>query len=85
MTWLLDTNILIYLMKHKPPAVVERIASASDDDIVAMSFVTYAELVKGAEGSNRCKTGWSRHGTADHAANVGKINPELIYNQIKPG
>lgn len=56
MTWLLGTNILIYLMKHKPPAVVERIASVSDDDIVAMSFVTYAELVKGAEGSNRTET-----------------------------
>lgn len=39
MTWLLDTNILIYLMKHKPPAVVERIASVSDDDIVAMPIV----------------------------------------------
>jgi tRNA(fMet)-specific endonuclease VapC len=53
---MLDTNILIYLMKHKPPALVERIASESDNEIVAMSFVTYAELVKGAEGSNRTDT-----------------------------
>lgn len=53
MTWLLDTNILIYLMKHKTPAVVERIAAVGENDTVAMSFVTYAELLKGAEGSNR--------------------------------
>lgn len=53
MTWLLDTNILIYLMKHKPQAVVERIAAVGDSGTVAMSFVTYAELLKGAHGSDR--------------------------------
>lgn len=56
MTRLLDTNILIYLMKHKPPAIVERIAAVAGNGIVAMSFVTYAELLKGAEGSNRTDT-----------------------------
>lgn len=58
MTWLLDTNILIHLMKHKTPAVVKRIAAVgkNDNDNVAMSFVTYAELLKGAEGSNRIDT-----------------------------
>jgi len=52
-TWLLDTNILIYLMNHKPQGMVKRIAAVGENDIVAMSFVTYAELLKGAEGSNR--------------------------------
>lgn len=56
MTWLLDTNILIYLMKHKPPALVKRIAAIGGNDTVAMSFVTYAELLKGAEGSSRTET-----------------------------
>lgn len=53
MIWMLDTNILIYLMKHKPRPLVDRISSAGDGDEVKMSFVTYAELLKGAEGSVR--------------------------------
>lgn len=56
MIWLLDTNILIYLMKHRPSTVVERIAAVGGNDIVAMSFVTFAELLKVAEGSNRTDT-----------------------------
>lgn len=56
MTWLLDTNILIYLMKRKPPELVERVVAIGGDDTVAMSFVTYAELLKGAEGSSRTET-----------------------------
>lgn len=49
---MLDTNILIYLMKFRSPAIVERIAALDDDDVV-MSWVTYAQLLKGAEGSQR--------------------------------
>lgn len=50
---MLDTNILIYLMKHKPQPIVKRISSIADGDEIKMSYVTYAELVKGAEGSVR--------------------------------
>lgn len=53
MTWLLDTNIVIYLMNHKPQGMVKRITAVGENGVVAMSFVTYAELLKGAEGSNR--------------------------------
>lgn len=50
---MLDTNTLIYLIKNKPPTVATRINSLGDDDALCMSFVTYAELLKGAEGSTR--------------------------------
>ncbi|MFW5826810.1 MAG: type II toxin-antitoxin system VapC family toxin [Alkalispirochaeta sp.] len=50
---MLDTNILIYLMKHKSQSIVERIAAIGDEGEAVMSFVTYAELVKGAAGSDR--------------------------------
>ncbi|MGB5136402.1 MAG: type II toxin-antitoxin system VapC family toxin [Prochlorococcaceae cyanobacterium] len=53
MIYLLDTNILIYLSKNHPPQVAERIDSLSDDDSLAMSFITWAELLRGAEGSQR--------------------------------
>jgi tRNA(fMet)-specific endonuclease VapC len=51
--YLLDTNILIYLIKKQPPAIAERIDALSEDDSLCMSFITWAELLKGAERSTR--------------------------------
>jgi len=51
--FLLDTNTLIYLIKLRPPAVAARVNALSDDDQLCMSFVTFSELLKGAEGSSR--------------------------------
>lgn len=53
MRYMLDTNILIYLMKNKPAVVAERVNSIGADDELYMSFFTYAELLKGAERSTR--------------------------------
>lgn len=50
---LLDTNILIYLIKNHPPQVAERIDALDPGDSLAMSFITWAELLQGAEGSQR--------------------------------
>jgi tRNA(fMet)-specific endonuclease VapC len=50
---LLDTNILIYLIKNQPPQVAERIDALDPSDSLAMSFITWAELLQGAEGSQR--------------------------------
>ena len=53
MIYLLDTNILIYLIKNRPPQVAERIDQLADEDRLVMSFITWAELLRGAEGSLR--------------------------------
>ena len=53
MIYFLDTNILIYLIKNRPPEVAERLNDLPVDDEVGMSFVTYAELLQGAERSNQ--------------------------------
>jgi tRNA(fMet)-specific endonuclease VapC len=50
---MLDTNILIYILKNKPPAVIQHLNEIQNEDEVCMSFVTYAELLKGAQGSSR--------------------------------
>ena len=50
---MLDTNTVIYLMKHRPPSVAENVNALASDSELCMSFVTYAELLKGAERSNR--------------------------------
>jgi len=48
---MLDTNILIYFIKRRPPQVAQRINALGANDTPCMSFVSYAELLKGAEGS----------------------------------
>lgn len=53
MKYMLDTNVLIYLIKNKPESVTQRVNALGEDDELCMSFVTYAELLKGAEGSTR--------------------------------
>jgi len=51
--FVLDTNILIYLIKNQPPAIAQRVDAMSEDDRLCMSFITWAELLKGAERSTR--------------------------------
>lgn len=53
MKYLLDTNILIYLMKRAPLSVAQRIDALPDEDRLHMSFVTWAELLKGAARNAR--------------------------------
>lgn len=50
---MLDTNIVIYFIKNKPPAVAARVNALDADATLCMSFITYAELLKGAERSTR--------------------------------
>lgn len=53
MIYMLDTNILIYLIKNKPASVATRINSLHSSVEICMSFFTFAELFKGAERSTR--------------------------------
>lgn len=51
MKYMLDTNICIYAIKHKPQKVFEQLQRINPED-VCISSVTYAELVHGVEKSN---------------------------------
>lgn len=53
MKYLLDTNILIYLLKNRPESVAQRVSALPAEASLNMSFFTYAELLKGAERSSR--------------------------------
>lgn len=53
MRFMLDTNIIIYLIKNKPESVGAKVDQLNPNDELVMSFVTYAELLKGAENSNQ--------------------------------
>ena len=54
MIYMLDTNILIYLIKNKPTSLADRINRLDSSVELCMSFFTFAELLKGAERST-CK------------------------------
>ena len=47
---MLDTNICIYVIKHKPEKVFQKLKTIHPED-VCISSVTYAELVHGVEKS----------------------------------
>lgn len=50
MRYMLDTNICIYAIKHKPEKVLEELQRHDPSD-VCISAVTYAELIHGVEKS----------------------------------
>ena len=50
MRYMLDTNICIYLIKHKLEKVLRKLQTIHPED-VCISSVTYAELVHGVEKS----------------------------------
>ena len=53
-TYLLDTNIVIYIQKHQPKSVLERFKTLEPGE-AAISIITWGELLYGAEKSNRKK------------------------------
>ena len=52
-TWMLDTNILLYRRENRPSSVATRIDALNDEDLLRTSFVTHAELLEGAQRSAR--------------------------------
>ncbi len=52
--YLLDTNICIYIAKHKPTSVMNKFAKLKVSEI-GMSIITYGELLYGANKSQFAK------------------------------
>ena len=50
MKYMLDTNICIYAIKHKPPEVIKNFLKHNLEDI-CVSSITYGELMHGVEKS----------------------------------
>ncbi|MDE7433325.1 MAG: type II toxin-antitoxin system VapC family toxin [Lachnospiraceae bacterium] len=50
MKYMLDTNICIYAIKHKPDTVIRKFLS-HDPEELCISAITYAELMHGVEKS----------------------------------
>ena len=53
MIYMLDTNICSFIMRERPPAVVDRLQRAIElQNSVAISVITYYEVLLGAIGKN---------------------------------
>jgi len=50
MKYMLDTNICIYTIKHKPPEVIKNFLRHNPDEM-CISSITYTELMHGVEKS----------------------------------
>lgn len=50
MKYMLDTNICIYVIKHKPPEAIKNFLKHDPDDM-CISSITYCELMHGVEKS----------------------------------
>jgi tRNA(fMet)-specific endonuclease VapC len=48
---MLDTNTLIYIVNKRPASVAAQMNALGDADTLCMSFVSYAEMLRGAHGS----------------------------------
>lgn len=59
MRYLLDTNICVYALKHRPPEVLERLRAVGKA-AVAVSVITVLELRQGAEKSQQAVANHAR-------------------------
>lgn len=71
MIFMLDTDICIYIIKRKPASVLKRLESLKPGQL-AMSAITFAELMNGAKKSQHVK------------ANLGKLNALGELLDIRP-
>jgi len=69
--YMLDTDICIYIIKRKPRNVLKRLESLQPGQL-AMSAITFAELMNGAKKSQRVE------------ANVAKLNELAELIEIRP-
>lgn len=71
MIFMLDTDICIYIIKRKPASVLQRLESLQPGEL-AMSAITFAELMNGAKKSQ------------DVEANLERLNALSELLDIRP-
>jgi tRNA(fMet)-specific endonuclease VapC len=69
--YMLDTDICIYIIKRKPTTVLKRLENLKPGQL-AMSAITFAELMNGAKKSQQVE------------ANVAKLNELAELVEVRP-
>jgi tRNA(fMet)-specific endonuclease VapC len=52
MIYMLDINICSFIMRERPPSVLDRLQQAAEQNSVAISVITYYEMLLGSIGRN---------------------------------
>ena len=77
--YLLDTNICIYITKHRPPEVLAKFESLQVGD-VAMSLITYGELHFGAEKSRQSRQAHAKLNRLAELINILPLSTSVANN-----
>jgi len=81
---MLDTDICIYIIKNKPKSVLKRLELLPPDQL-AMSAITFAELMKGAKKSQHVKENVNRLNALSELIEIRSFdqNAAVTYGDIR--
>ena len=86
MIYMLDTDICIYIIKRKPSSVVNRLEQLKPGEL-AISAITFAELVNGAEKSKYVEANMARLNDLTELIDVRPFDRRaaLSYGSVRSG
>ncbi len=84
MIYMLDTDICIYIIKRKPSSVVNRLEQLKPGEL-AMSAITFAELVNGAKKSKYVEANMERLNDLGELIDVRPFDRQaaLFYGSVR--
>ena len=84
MIYMLDTDICIYIIKRKPSSVVNRLEQLKPGEL-AMSAITFAELVNGAKKSKYVEANMERLNALGELIDVRPFDKQaaLFYGSVR--
>lgn len=84
MIYMLDTDICIYIIKRKPGSVVHRLEQLKPGEL-AMSAITFAELVNGAKKSKYVEANMERLNDLSELIDVRPFDRQaaLFYGSVR--
>lgn len=84
MIYMLDTDICIYTIKRKPSSVVNRLEQLKPGEL-AMSAITFAELVNGAKKSKYVEANMERLNDLSELIDVRPFDRQaaLFYGSVR--
>ena len=84
MIFMLDTDICIYVIKRKPDSVLAHLAQLKPGQL-AMSAITFAELVNGAKKSKHVEANMARLNTLSEMLDIRSFDKRaaLSYGSVR--
>lgn len=84
MTYMLDTDICIYIIKRKPLIILTRLESLQPGQL-GMSVITFAELMNGAKKSQHIEANVARLNALGELLEIRSFDQQaaIIYGDIR--